>query len=167
MSLLRNVLLKKDITDSERELALEGMKNSGIYDKAMSLEHREDTVLTREFDANGTVLSGGENQKVAIARVFTKPCDIVILDEPSSALDPIAEYKMYEAMMKACENKSVIYISHRLSSAVLADRVYLLENGEVIECGTHAELLKKRGKYADMWEKQSEQYKENGGESDE
>lgn len=167
MSLLRNVLLKKDITDSERELALEAMKNSGIYDKAMSLEHREDTVLTREFDANGTVLSGGENQKVAIARVFTKPCDVVILDEPSSALDPIAEYKMYEAMMKACENKSVVYISHRLSSAVLADRVYLLENGEVVECGTHTELLKKGGKYADMWEKQSEQYKENGGESDE
>ena len=160
MSLLRNVLLKKDITDSERELALEAMKNSGIYDKAMSLEHREDTVLTREFDANGTVLSGGENQKVAIARVFTKPCDVVILDEPSSALDPIAEYKMYEAMMKACENKSVVYISHRLSSAVLADRVYLLENGEIVECGTHTELLKKGGKYADMWEKQSEQYKE-------
>ncbi len=167
MSLLSNVLLKKDITDSERELAIEGMKNSGIYDKAMSLEHREDTVLTREFDMDGTVLSGGENQKVAIARVFAKPCDVVILDEPSSALDPIAEYKMYEAMMKACENKSVVYISHRLSSAVLADRVYLLENGEVVECGTHAELLKKGGKYADMWEKQSEQYKENGGKSDE
>lgn len=167
MSLLSNVLLKKDITDSERELALEGMRNSGIYDKAMSLPNRDDTVLTREFDMDGTVLSGGENQKVAIARVFTKPCDVVILDEPSSALDPIAEYKMYEAMMKACENKSVVYISHRLSSAVLADRVYLLENGEVVECGTHTELLKKGGKYADMWEKQSEQYKEMGGESDE
>ena len=90
--------------------------------------------------------------------MFTRPCKIVIMDEPSSALDPIAEYNMYQAMMKACEKKSVVYISHRLASAVLADKVYLLENGEIIERGTHSELLALGGKYAQMWEMQSEQY---------
>ena len=115
-------------------------------------------MLTREFDENGTVFSGGESQKIAIARVFTRPCKLVIMDEPSSALDPIAEYNMYQAMMKACEKKSVVYISHRLASAVLADRIYLLENGEIVEQGNHAELLALGGKYAGMWEMQSEQY---------
>jgi len=158
MSVMENVLLKGNITESERATALEGMKNSGVYDKVMSLDKKENTVLTKEFDENGTVFSGGENQKIAIARVFAKPCNFVIMDEPSSALDPIAEYKMYEAMMKACQDKSVIYISHRLSSAVLADRVYLMENGEIVESGTHTELLQNDGKYADMWRKQSEQY---------
>ncbi len=165
MSVTENILLKGDITEEERRLAEAGMKNSGVYDRVMALERGTDTVLTREFDADGAVLSGGENQKIAIARVFAKPCDVVIMDEPSSALDPIAEYKMYEAMMKACHDKSVVYISHRLSSAVLADRVYLLENGEIAEAGTHAELVELNGKYAEMWRCQSEQYRK-GVEAD-
>lgn len=158
MSIAENILLKDHITESEKAAAWEGMKNSGIYDKVNALEHKENTVLTKEFDENGVIFSGGETQKIAIARMFTKPSGIVIMDEPSSALDPIAEYQMYEAMMKTCKNKSVVYISHRLSSAVLADRVYLMENGEIVESGTHTELLKLDGKYADMWRKQSEQY---------
>lgn len=158
LSVLQNVLLKESISEQDIKQAVEGMKNSGIYDKVMSLPNTTDTILTKEFDPNGTVLSGGEYQKIAIARVFTKPCQIVILDEPSSALDPIAEYKMYEAMMKTCENKSMLYISHRLSSAVLADTVYMLENGKIAEHGSHTELLAKNGKYADMWNKQAEQY---------
>lgn len=159
MSVTENVLLKAKASDEERRLAVYGMRSSGVYDKVMSLERGVDTVLTREFDADGAVLSGGEGQKIAIARVFAKPCDIVIMDEPSSALDPIAEYKMYEAMMKACAGRSVVYISHRLSSAVLADRVYLMENGRITEQGTHAELIELNGKYAEMWKLQSEQYR--------
>lgn len=158
LSVTDNVLLKDRITPEEKVRAVEGMKSSGIWDKVQSLPDGESTILTREFDENGVVLSGGEAQKIAIARVFTKPCDIVILDEPSSALDPIAEYQMYEAMMNACRDKTVIFISHRLSSAVLADRVYFLENGEIVEEGTHFELLRKNGKYAEMWKKQAEKY---------
>ena len=105
------------------------------------------------------MLSGGETQKIAISRVFARDCPIAILDEPSSTLDPLAEYAMYEAMMNACRDKAVIFISHRLSSAVLADRVYLMEKGEIIESGTHRELLEKGGKYADMWSKQAEKYR--------
>ena len=156
--IMRNVWLKDNISEEERKMAIAGMQSSGIYDKVQSLPNKENTIMTREFDEDGTVFSGGENQKVAIARVFTRPCKIVIMDEPSSALDPIAEYNMYQAMMKACEKKSVVYISHRLASAVLADKVYLLENGEIIERGTHSELLALGGKYAQMWEMQSEQY---------
>ena len=162
MSVMENVLLKSDISKNDRILAEYAMKSSGVYDKIKTLTHGADTVLTREFDPEGAVLSGGENQKIAIARIFAKPCDIVIMDEPSSALDPIAEYKMYEAMMEVCVDKSVVYISHRLSSAVIADRIYLLENGEIVESGTHAELLSLDGKYADMWKKQSEQYQKEG-----
>lgn len=160
LSVTDNILLKANPTDEEKRLAIDGMKNSGIYNKVEGLPKGVDTILTREFDDQGAVLSGGEYQKIAIARVFAKPCEIVILDEPSSALDPISEYQMYESMMKACQNKAVIFISHRLSSAVLADKVYLLENGQIEEQGTHFELLHKNGKYADMWNKQAEKYRQ-------
>ena len=153
-------MLKVNPTNEEKDLAIDGMKNSGIYNKVEGLPKGVDTILTREFDDQGAVLSGGEYQKIAIARVFAKPCEIVILDEPSSALDPISEYQMYESMMKACQNKAVIFISHRLSSAVLADKVYLLEDGQIEEQGTHFELLHKNGKYADMWNKQAEKYRQ-------
>lgn len=160
LSITDNILLKANPTDEEKDLAIDGMKNSGIYSKVEELPKGVDTILTREFDEQGAVLSGGEYQKIAIARVFAKPCEIVILDEPSSALDPISEHQMYESMMKACQNKAVIFISHRLSSAVLADKVYLLENGQIEEQGTHFELLHKNGKYADMWNKQAEKYRQ-------
>ena len=160
LSVTDNILLKANPTNEEKGLAINGMKNSGIYDKVKELPNGVDTILTREFDDKGAVLSGGEYQKIAIARVFAKPCEIVILDEPSSALDPISEYQMYASMMKACQNKAVIFISHRLSSAVLADKVYLLENGRIVEQGTHFELLHQNGKYADMWNKQAEKYRQ-------
>ena len=90
---------------------------------------------------------------------FTEDSDFVILDEPSSALDPIAEYKMYENMMQGCKDKAIIFISHRLSSAVLADKIYMIENGRIIEEGTHKDLVAAKGKYAEMFEKQAKSYK--------
>lgn len=160
MPIIENILLKDNLRAEEQAQAINGMKNAGVYYKIMSLHKQYNAVLTKEFDENGAVLSGGEYQKIAIARVFAKNSPIVILDEPSSALDPLSEYAMYESMMEACKNKAVIFISHRLSSAVLADKVYLMENGEIIESGTHSELLKKGGQYTDMWNKQAEKYYE-------
>ena len=158
MSVAENVRMD-DVPESERENVKQALINSGVYDKIETLEHGMDTILGREFDKEGVILSGGETQKIAIARVFAKDSDFVILDEPSSALDPIAEYKMYDTMLKACENKAVIFISHRLSSAVLADRIYMLEQGEVVESGTHEELMKLNGKYAEMFKLQAESYR--------
>ena len=124
-----------------------------------SLDHGIDTVLTREFDDKGAVLSGGETQKISLARVFAEPeRPFVLLDEPSSALDPIAEHTMFENMMRATAGRSVVFISHRLSSATTADRIYMMEKGRVAEVGTHAELMAKNGKYADMFRKQAENY---------
>ena len=110
------------------------------------------------FYENGINLSVGEAQKVSLARVFAENAPCVILDEPSSALDPIAEHKMFENMMRAAEGRSVIFISHRLSSAVDADRIYLLEDGRITEVGSHRSLLELGGKYAEMFHLQAENY---------
>lgn len=158
MSVAENIMMG-EVSEEEREKVVEALKNSGVYDKVQTLKYGMDTTLTREFDKEGAVLSGGEAQKIAIARVFAKDCDFVILDEPSSALDPIAEYQMYESMLKACEGKAVIFISHRLSSAVLADKIYLLEQGSIVEHGSHQQLMEKNGKYARMFEMQAASYR--------
>lgn len=157
LSVAENVMMG-EVDEEQRDEVIEALKGSGVYDKVMTLKHGMDTTLTREFDDDGAVLSGGEYQKVAIARVFAKDCDIAILDEPSSALDPIAEYKMYDSMLEACKDKSVVFISHRLSSAVLADKIYMLENGEIVEEGSHHELMEKNGKYAEMFAMQAKSY---------
>lgn len=115
-------------------------------------------MVTKEFDENGMGLSGGEAQKIAIARVFARRPDIVILDEPSSALDPIAEYNMYRNMLTATDGETVIFISHRLSATRDADRIYMFENGTVIEQGTHSELMSLGGRYAEMWKLQAQNY---------
>lgn len=147
------------VTREDRPRVEQALRNSGVYDKVMTLPKGMDTMLTREFDEEGAELSGGEFQKIAIARVFARGGDVAVLDEPSSALDPIAEYNMYESMLRACRDKSVIFISHRLSSAVLADRIYMLENGEVVESGSHSQLMEKNGKYAQMFRFQAENYR--------
>lgn len=161
LSVRENVLLRP-LTEDDERLVEEALRESGIYDKISRLENGLDSILTREFDDKGVNLSIGEQQKLSLARVFADHTPFVILDEPSSALDPIAEYTMFENMMKATEGRSVIFISHRLSSAVLADRVILMDNGSIAEIGTHNELLHKNGKYADMFRRQAENYLGNG-----
>ena len=104
------------------------------------------------------MLSGGESQKAAIARIFMRDTPIAILDEPSSALDPIAEYRLNRSMLENAENQAVILISHRLSTTRDADRIILLEQGRIAESGTHSELLENGGRYAEMWKVQAEKY---------
>lgn len=157
LTVAENVLMRRRRPE-DKGIVEEALKNSGVYEKVMTLPHGIDTMLTREFDPEGAVLSGGEQQKIAIARVFARDCEIAVLDEPSSALDPVAEYQMYESMLKACENKAVVFISHRLSSAVLADKIYMLEHGKIVESGSHTELMKQNGKYAEMFRFQAGNY---------
>lgn len=158
MTVSENVLMHEPTDEKERELVEKALHMSGAYERVASLESGIDTMLTREFDDKGVVLSGGEAQKVAIARAFAKDFSIAIFDEPSSALDPIAEYKLYESMIEVCKDKPAIFISHRLSSVINTDRIYMLEDGRIIEEGTHESLMKMNGKYADMFRKQAEQY---------
>jgi ATP-binding cassette subfamily B protein len=164
MSVIKNVLLRR-VTDEDNAKVTEALKESGAYEKISTLENGIHTTLTREFDENGANLSVGEQQKVSLARAFAMDSQCVILDEPSSALDPIAEHKMFENMMRAAGDKSVVFISHRLSSAVDADRIYLLEDGAVAECGSHEELMHRDGKYAEMFRLQGKNYLDGGEES--
>ena len=160
-SLLENVCLD-DIEDKDseelKENVTKALKRSGFSDRLASLENGLDTSVTTEFDEEGVDFSGGESQKVAIARAFFKDADILIMDEPSSALDPIAEYNLNKAMHEAAGDKTVFYISHRLSTTRDADRIIMLEKGRIIEEGSHDELLKKNGKYAEMWHVQASRY---------
>ena len=119
-----------------------------------------DSILLREFDDDGVSVSGGEAQKIAIARAFYKECPFAILDEPSANLDPVAEYALNQSMAKAADRKTVIFISHRLSTTRNADRIYMMENGEIVERGTHEELMALNGKYAYMFNLQAEKYKQ-------
>ena len=155
-----NVLMRELASDEDRECVISALKESDVYDKISSLEKGIDTVLTKEFDNEGAELSGGERQKIAIARAFAKNSPIVILDEPSSALDPIAEYKMFKTVNRLCEGENTlsVIVSHRLSSAAMCDRLFVFQNGELKEEGTHKELLENKGIYADMFLKQARNY---------
>ena len=116
------------------------------------------TTLTREFAEDGAVLSGGEYQKIVVARAFVKECPFKIFDEPSSALDPIAEYELFDNILKSSVGKTMLFISHRLSSVQNADWVFMLENGTLKEQGTHRDLMAANGLYADMYKKQAVNY---------
>lgn len=156
-SIKENVLL--DVADGcdEREI-VDALVDSGLMERVDGMEKGLDTPLTTEFMEDGMNLSGGESQKLAIARVFYRKAGLMILDEPSSALDPIAEYQLNHAMLSATKDKTVIFISHRLSTTRLADRIIMLEQGRIVEQGSHRELLEKNGKYAQMWRVQAGAY---------
>ncbi len=146
------------VDENERDRITEALERADFGSKLKSLANGIDTELTKEFSEEGTMLSGGESQKAAIARIFVKDTPVAILDEPSSALDPIAEYRLNKSMLQNAENQAVILISHRLSTTKDADRIILLENGSIAESGTHDELLRNNGTYAEMWNVQAEKY---------
>ncbi len=133
------------------------LNGSNIVDKA---EEGLETQITRFFSENGLELSGGENQKVALVRTLYKNCSAVILDEPSSSLDPEAEYMLFEVLREYCMDKTTLFTSHRLSNVALADRIVVIENGEIIENGTEKELLENPKRYAVLYKYQAQKYNE-------
>jgi ATP-binding cassette subfamily B protein len=145
--------------ESKEERVVNALNLAGFSERLQTLPKGIETQVTAEFDKEGVNFSGGESQKIAISRAFYKNADILIMDEPSSALDPLAEYELNKAMESAAEGKTVFYISHRLSTTRDADRILMLENGRVVEEGTHESLLKLDGKYAAMWRVQAGRYR--------
>lgn len=148
-----NVALDTDYNENE---VMQALKHSG-FDK--ELPNGVNTEVLREFDDSGMMFSGGEAQKITVARAFYKNCPYVIMDEPSANLDPVAEYNLNKSMTEVAKNKTVIFISHRLSTTRHADRIYVMENGEIVENGTHDELMSQNGKYAYMFNLQAEKYR--------
>ena len=116
------------------------------------------------FDRNGTELSGGQWQKLSIARAFYSDADIIILDEPTASLDPLAEQEIFRRFDELRGGKTTVFVSHRLSSATIASKIVVLENGMLEEEGTHRELMDKNGKYALLFRTQAARYLEEGGE---
>ncbi len=144
--------------DSEK--LWEAIENAGLKDKIISLEQKEKTYITQIFDEGGIRLSGGETQKMMLARSLYKNAPLLILDEPTAALDPIAEEEMYLKYKKLVKNSTSIFISHRLSSTKFCDRILLLEHGKIIEEGTHEELINLGGEYQSIFEVQAQYYKD-------
>lgn len=136
------------------------LKRAGLLEKIESLSKGMKTMMLKGIDDDGIELSGGQNQKLALARALYKNGEIVILDEPTAALDPLAEAEIYESFNDLIGYKTAIYISHRLSSTRFCDAIAFFENGEILEYGTHEELLDKNGRYAEMFNIQSQYYQE-------
>lgn len=157
VSVKDNVLMGGSFEDPDKT-AEYALKCAGVWDKVSSLESGMDTIMTKEFDKDGAVLSGGEQQKIVVARAFAQNSSVKVFDEPSSALDPIAEYELYKGIMNESKGHITLFISHRLSSVKDADMVFMLENGTVIESGTHRELMAQNGKYCEMFTRQAQNY---------
>lgn len=145
--------------DSMKNNVINSLELASFSERLKSLPKGIDTPVYREFESDGIEFSGGEAQKIAIARMFAKHGDIIIMDEPSSALDPEAEDELNRAVLDNSNGNTVIIISHRLSTTKNADRIYMFDMGEIIEKGTHDELMKQNGKYAEMFNTQARKYK--------
>ena len=155
-SLGQNVGAGESYDKTKAENALRGV---GFGERLDELEKGLDTKLYKDFDSEGVEISGGEAQKIALARALYKDAPFVILDEPTAALDPLAEAEIYSRFDSIVGNKTAIYISHRLSSCRLCDRILVLDGGEIVQYGSHEELLKDtNGKYFELWNAQAQYY---------
>jgi ATP-binding cassette subfamily B protein len=159
------------VAQDDRDIDMERVKicidKAGLRQKIESLKHGYDTYLNREVYEDAILLSGGETQRLMLARALYKDAPFLILDEPTAALDPIAESDMYQKYNEMTLGKSSVYISHRLASTRFCDRILMLADGGIAEEGTHEELLKLGGKYAALFEVQSKYYREEGDEHEE
>ena len=158
LSVAENVL-GRPFSENDTKEVVSALKLVGLWEKVKKLPKGIHTEVSKEFDENGIVFSGGEFQKLALASIYAKNNDIVILDEPSSSLDPLAEQDMFKTMLTICDSKTVFFISHRVSSAMLADRIIFMNDGKIAEMGSHKELIENHGLYERMYCAQSDDYK--------
>ena len=155
VSLKDNICANSDF-ESDRFYAC--LENADIKERTERMPNKENTYLYKDLDENGIEISGGEAQKLALARALYKDAPIVVLDEPTAALDPIAEHEIYSRFNSFVENKTAIYISHRLSSCAFCNHIAVFDNAKLIEFGTHQTLINNNGIYADLWNAQAQYY---------
>ena len=146
-------------TDFDRDEVQKCLEQAGLWDKVKDFPKGMDTMLNRTLNEDAEELSGGEWQKLLLARALYKKGPVIILDEPTAALDPIAENELYHKYGELTKGRTSLYISHRLASTRFCDRIFFLENGSVTEMGSHEELMARKGSYAYMYEIQSHYYK--------
>lgn len=160
-SIRENVLMRKD-TGGDKELidkkVWKALELAGIKDYVENLPQKLDTILTKEYREDGVVMSGGQYQKIIAARAFASEKPVLVFDEPSSALDPIAEYQLFQGIEQVKEDKILLFISHRLSSVQNVKEILFLKNGRILERGSHKEMMKANGEYAKMYKIQAESY---------
>ena len=158
---VRDNILMTDRPTADTAHVEKVLEQVGIIDKINQCNDGGDSIISHEYADNGVEFSVGEQQKLALARMLLKQGKIFVLDEPSSSLDPIAEHQIFELVCKECKAQTVIFISHRMSSALLADRIFYLEKGEIVETGTFEELMRLKGKFYKMFKCQSEKYNDD------
>lgn len=142
----------------DKERLYDALDKANIKDRVVAMENKESTYLYKDLDKSGIEISGGEAQKLALARALYKDSPMVILDEPTAALDPVAENEIYNRFNSFVDNKTAIYISHRLSSCVFCNRIAVFDKSQLVETGTHQELLNANGKYSELWNAQAKYY---------
>lgn len=165
ISIAENIACTTDKANIDRSRVMRALEEAGIGEKIKSLKDGIDTLYNKEVNPEAADFSGGEKQKLALARAIYLSRPMLVLDEPTSALDPIAENEMYLQFDKITENQTALFISHRLASTRFCDKILHLENGKIIEEGTHAQLMEKGGKYAEMFRLQSQYYQDEKEDS--
>lgn len=152
----------------DRERVVEVLKKAGLWEELKKKKITPDSYMTKQLTDDGVLLSGGQNQKLLLARALYKGAPVLLLDEPTANLDPIAEKEVYEKYEEFCGGKTAVFISHRLASTQFSDRIFFMKDGTIVEDGTHWELMEQGGEYADLYEVQSHYYNldknEIGGE---
>lgn len=164
MSMAQNIAFCQE-SEVDKARLQDVISKAGLSDKINQLAEGYNTNLLPAITENGVHLSGGELQKLMLARALYKDAPLMILDEPTAALDPIAENRMYQKYNELTQNKTSLFISHRLSSTRFCDRIIYMENGSILEAGSHDELMARGGKYKEIFDIQSHYYKENSGEN--
>lgn len=163
-SIGENIAMKRPEHIDEKRV-WDAIERAGMKEIFEEKKITPDTFMTKQILKSGISFSGGQQQRLLLARALYKDGAVMILDEPTAALDPIAESEIYESYDKYTENKTAVFISHRLASTRFSDRIVMIENGKIVDEGTHEELMEKGGAYSKMYEIQGNYYNSQGNES--